>query len=377
MKFVIARSDFAALIGRAFNIVAAKTTIPILSNFLIEAANDEIVITSTDLTVGLRCFAKAKILEPGATTVPAKRLVQLVRELTAQNIEFTVDSSDLVEVVADSSRFRLHGMNRSEYPSLPDLTGSVQFKVPQVVLRDMLFRTAFAVSREDNRYVLTGVCVEIKEGRVTCTGTDGKRLARSHATVEIDPAFEATFVLPIKAVDEIQKNLTDDEGATATVYVGSDKIAVEANQVTLITKLLSGDFPDVDRVIPKNSESIVPLHRDELMTLLRQVSLFTGETMQSVRFSFNDGELRLSANAMDVGEGKVSMPVSYDGPQFDIAFNPGFFLDILSHSKQEVVTIGLSDPYNPGIITDTDSSAGAVAASTPLYVLMPMRLSEE
>lgn len=351
-------------------------TIPILSNILIEAVNDELILTATDLTVGIRCFTDAKILEEGATTLPAKRLAQLIRELTVANLEVTTHDNEITEIVAGSSRFKLNGMNKSEFPALPTLAEATQFKILQKELKEILFSTAFAVSREDTRYVLTGVFLHIANREATFVGTDGKRLARAHLGVELDPAFVASYIIPLKAVEEIQKNLSDE--GEATVYLMADKIGVEASQALIITKLLSGDYPDVNRVIPEKSEIIVALHREELMTLLRQVSLFAGDTQNhSVRFTFADGELHLSANAMEIGEGRVSMPANYRGPKLEIAFNPHFFLDILRHSKGDTVSVGVTDPYNPGVIIDKEIVSAAVAAASPLFVLMPMRLSDE
>ena len=223
----------------------------------------------------------------------------------------------------------------------------------------------------------TGVFLHIANREATFVGTDGKRLARAHLGVELDPAFTANYIIPLKAVEEIQKNLSDE--GDATVYLMADKIGIEASQALIITKLLSGDYPDVNRVIPEKSEVIVALHREELMTLLRQVSLFAGDTQNhSVRFTFADGELHLSANAMEIGEGRVSMPANYRGPKLEIAFNPHFFLDILRHSKGETVSVGVTDPYNPGVIIDKETGCRPPwRAASPLFVLMPMRLSDE
>ena len=375
MKFVISTQELNYLLNKCYNVVAQKATIPILSNFLIEAKGGELVVTSTDLIVGIRCFIEAKILEEGATTLPAKKLVQLVRELTAVNVEVTSNASEITEIVADSSRFKLNGMNKSEFPSLPDIAEATQFKIKQGELKDMLFRTAFAVSREDNRYALTGVFMHVNNGSAAFSGTDGKRLARAHLPVTLDASFTGGYIIPLKAVEEILKNLEED--GEATVYLMTDKIAVEANNTMIITKLLSGEYPDISRVIPENSEAVLSLHREEMMSLLRQVSLFAAEANHSVRFTFSDGELRLTANAMEVGEGKVSMPVNYHGPKMEIAFNPAFFLDILRHSKSETVTMGVTDAYNPGVITDNEIPAAAVPKASPLFVLMPMRLNEE
>lgn len=200
------------------------------------------------------------------------------------------------------------------------------------------------------------------------------KLARSHAMIQIDPGYSNKSIIPLKAVDEILKNLTEE--GEAKVYLMADKIAVEANQTLLLAKLLTGDYPDINRVIPENSPIILTLHRNELISLLRQVSLFTIDQNHSARFTFSNGELRLAANTTEFGEGNVAMPVNYQGAKLEIAFNPGFFLDILRHCKEETITLGLTDPYNPGVITDGEPPA-QLNHATPLFVIMPMRLSED
>lgn len=371
MKFVIATQELNYLINKCQNIVAQKTTVPILSNILLEAYNDEIIVTATDLTLSIRCYGEAKILEEGGTTLPAKRFAQLIRELTTPNVELSIQN-EITEISANTSRFKLHGMSKNEYPNLPDVAEAVQFKIEQSVLKDMFYRTSFAVSKEENRYVLTGVCLTVQGGIATFVGTDGKRLAKAHVPIQIDPNFTGTYIIPIKAVEEISKNLL--EQGEATIFLMNDKIAVEGSNISIITKLLAGEYPDVNRVIPQNPEILLVLHREELMTLLRQISLFIPDNHHSVRFTFAEGEVRLTANTMEIGEGKVCMPVNYLGPKLEIAFNPSFFLDILRHCKNETVTMGVTDPYNPGILTDNDTLQ---PDSSPLFVLMPMRLSED
>lgn len=374
MKFVVARDELARLMSRVSGIISAKPTSPALGGVLFEADKDELVLTSTDLTMGIRCFTKAKVLQPGKALLPGKHFSSLLSTLTASNVAVAVGDTGKVEVNADSSHFRMYAMNQSSFPSLPEVEGATEFSIERGILREALYRTSFAVSREDNQYLLTGVHLEIKDQRLTFIATDGRRLARTNISANISPSFSGVYVLPIKAVDEIQRWLEGNEKDPVKLFLLGDKFALEASQVTVITKLLSGDYPDVDRVIPKSSESTVALHREELITLLRQVSLFAPEKEQSVCFCFTDGELQLSAASAKSGEGKVSMPVNYQGPQLDIAFNSGFFLDILKHSHQETVNLGLSDRYNPGVITDAEPDE---EDPDSLFVLMPMRFKKD
>jgi DNA polymerase-3 subunit beta len=373
MKFVIATQELNYLINKCQNVIPQKSTIPVLANFMIEAKDGQVIVTATDLTVGVRCFTEAKVLEEGATTVPAKKLASLLKELTAVNVEFSTNSNHATEISADSSRFKLLGMSCDEFPSLPDLNEATEIKLSQDQLKDMFFRTSFAVSKEDNRYALTGVFLHIEKGKARFVGTDGKRLARTHLDVQLDPSFSGDYIIPLKAVEEMLKNLQLQ--GEAFLFLTTDKIAIKTEDTLLISKLLAGEYPDVNRVIPEKTETTVSLHREELMTLLKQVSLFTADANQSVKFSFSNGELKLSANTMEVGEGKVSMPVNYHGSDLTVAFNPDFFLDILRHSRSEAVAMGITDSFNPGVITDSEGEEIPLPTASPLYVLMPMRLT--
>jgi DNA polymerase-3 subunit beta len=373
MKFIISTQELNFLLSKCLYVVPQKPAMPILSYILLEAVNDELILTATDLTVGIRCFTEAKILEEGSVTLPAKRFSQLVRELTATNLEISTTSGGHTELIADSSKFKLPSMSKDEFPALPPFNEAIQIPVNQKQLKEVLYQTSFAVSREDSRYVLTGVSLTIADGKAIFVGTDGKRLSRSHMRFEGPAPANGHYILPFKAVEEIQKTLQDD--GTAQLFLMDDKIALQAGQTICISKLLTGDYPDVARVIPQAPETTIALHREELMTLLRQVSLFTSEESNSVRFTLSAGELRLTVNTKDVGEGKVSMPANYQGPKLEIAFNPTYFLDILRHSKGETISLALTDSYNPGLITE--ESMPADLTTTPLFVLMPMRLTEE
>lgn len=365
MKFIIPRLELVALIGKIQNIVPAKPAIPILANVLVEAVDDQIIISATDLTVSMRAYADAKVQEEGSITLPARRFFQLVRELTAPQVEIHTLSPEIATINAGTSHFKVHGMHKSEFPALPDLSEGTQFSLPSPALKELLSRSAFAAARDDSRQVLNGVLLQNTAHTATFIGTDGKRLAKIHANIDLPSQFEGSFIVPLKAVEEMVRMLDVKEEEPAKITLMADKIALELKSTTLISKLLSGQFPDVSRVIPAQKQQPISLHREELMTLLRQVSLFTSEGSSSVRFSFTTGELHLSATSGEIGEGKVNMPVNYAGEKLEIAFNPVYFLDILRHSKDETVNFNVTDSYNPGLITDS---------STAQFVIMPMRL---
>lgn len=364
MKAQIQRSVLTQLIGKIQSIVPAKPSIPILANVLIEASNDQLIISATDLIVSMRVYGEAKTIKEGAITLPARRLFQLVRELTTPEVEIETPSTEVAIIHSSTSHFRIQGMHKNEFPAFPDLSEGIQLDFKTEVLKEMLMRTAFAAARDDSRMVLNGVLMQRVNSLATFVGTDGKRLARNQVEVETEDTTSGSYIFPLKAVEEMVKMLdSKQEGCKLTLM--PEKLALEVGPVVLITKLLSGQYPDVSRVIPNKTQNSITLHRDELITLLRQVSLFISEGSNSVRFSFGEGALHLTATSGEIGEGKVSMPVNYSGPKLEIAFNPHYFLDILRHSKDETVKFAVSDSYNPGLITDSSKAE---------FVIMPMRL---
>ena len=366
MKAVISKSDLVNIIGKIQTIVPVKPAAPILANVLLEAIDDQLIVSATDLTVSMRCHVEAKVIEEGSIALPARRFFQLIRELTSPQIKISAQANEIAEITTGTSVFKINGMNKSEFPHLPDLSDAPEISLTHTALKEMFSKTAFCTAKEDSRYMLNGVQLQIASQRATLIGTDGKRLAKITANLDVDVSLQGIYILPLKAVEEMIKML-DDTSSIVRVSLGADKISVETGSMTLITKLLSGQYPDVERVIPAKLSYDFSVHREELMTLLRQVSLFTSEASNSVRFSFETGQLHLAAMSSEVGEGRVSMPVDYAGPKLDIAFNPFFFLDILRHSKDETFRFGLNDAHNPGLITDSTQA---------IFVLMPMRLAD-
>lgn len=367
MKAVISKQDLVNIISKIQNIVPAKPSSPILANVLLEAVDDQLIMSATDLTVSMRCYVEAKVIEEGAIALPAKRFFQLIRELTAPQIKISAPTHEAAEITAGASLFKIHGMNRQEFPEFSNLSATPELTLPRSILKEMFSKTAFAAAKEDSRFTLNGVQIQITNQKATFIGTDGKRLSKISTSMPLESGFQGNYLVPLKAVDEMVK-LLDDSQDFATLNLTYDKISLEAGPITLVSKLLAGQYPDVDRVIPSKVLHQCQIHREELASLLRQISLFTSENNHSVRFSFEEGQLHLSATSNEIGEGRVSMPVDYSGEKLDIAFNPFFFLDILRHSKDETIQFGLNDPHNPGLITDSGAA---------LFVLMPMRLSED
>ncbi len=363
MRFTISRQELLEVAGNLQNLVPLKPVLPILSHILVEAKGSELLFTATDLTLGMSCRAEARIEQEGGATFPARRFFQLIKELPHASVEI-VAKGQTIEIIAGSSVFKLHGLRHEDYPHLPNFTNSTKIKIASTVLKEALWATSFAVSREESRYTLMGLFMGLHDGKATFVGTDGKRLAKTK--IPLASSFSTNMIIPIKAVEEMQKLLSDT--AEIALFLMPDKIALETEKTLFITKLLSGESPNYDRLIPQNSPITVNLQREELISLLRQVSLFTGEQNHAVRFLFRKGELLLEATSSEVGEGRVAMPVDFAGEDLQIAFNPSYFIDILRHSHDETIKLQLTDSFNPGLITDS---------SEALFILMPLRIQAD
>lgn len=367
MKCIIQRAELVTLISRLQSVVPSKPILSVLSNILLEVYDHQIVLSATDLTVSMRTTCAAQILEEGSITLPAKRFFQLIREITVPEITIEAQDDKIAVITAGTSHFRLHGMDKSEFPSFPDLSDAASFEMDSKKLKSLFSKTAFACAKDDSRQVLNGVFFEIENEKMTLVGTDGKRLAKTFDEVDFHTEQKISNIIPLKAVEEIVRLLDSEEKAKFSIM--SDKVALEVESVTMVSKLLVGQFPDFKRVLPsQDNMQTISIHREELISLLKQVSLFTSEMSHSVKLVFDKGELHLQAANSDIGEGRVNMPVDYANDKLEIAFNPHYFIDILRHSSDETVEFGVIDSFNPGSIKDSTNSQ---------FVLMPMRLSAD
>lgn len=364
MKVIVSKANLSSLISKVRAIVPSKPQIPVLSNVLIEAADGQLIISATDLTISVKANIDAQVLEPGTALLPSKRFFPLIGELTSPEVTIETTSENIAHVFAGTSSFKILGGNCADFPSISELTEEAPVTISTTVLKEMLSKTAFAAGKDETRPIFSSILLQRNGLTTTFTGTDGKRLAKASTDTPASEEWQGAFILPHRAVEEIIR-LLDTKEEKLSMRFSSDKVSMQAGPVTLVSQLISGQYPDVSRIIPSKASTPIKLHREELITLLRQVSLFTSAESCSVKFTFSDGELVLSVINGEMGEGRVSMPVNYREEPLNIAFNPTYLLDILRHSKDETVDLTVKDAYNPGLITDTSSA---------LFVLMPMRL---
>jgi len=346
------------------NVVSTRTTLPILSNVLLQASDGEIRLTTTDLDVGVRGSVEAQVERTGATTLPARRLFSIVRELPAAEIYFDVDSKNLASIRSGSSYFKINGLPEEEFPPLARFDEAKVFAIAQKQLKDGMKKTSYAISTDETRYVLNGTLFSFKENKLTLVATDGRRLALVDLELEFPRSQELDIIVPTKAVTELQRMLREEGDAKITI--GENQIAFELNRTLLVSKLIEGNYPNFRQVIPPEAKERITLERETFLTAVRRVSLLASEKSNSVKLIFSKNNIDIVANTPDVGEAKESLPIMYKGRDFSIAFNPEFLMAPLRNLSTDEVYLDLIDEMSPGVIKITGPF---------LYVLMPMRLS--
>jgi DNA polymerase III subunit beta len=364
MKFRISKEAFLDGLQKVQHVVSSRTTLPILSNVLLVARDGRLQFTTTDLDVGITGSVEANVEKEGATTLPAKRLVSIVRELPASEVEVSVDSKNHASIRSGPSFFRIIGLSETEFPPLPDFANAKEFRIPQNTLRDGLRKTAYAISTDETRYVLNGIFTSFRDGKITLVATDGRRLAMVDADLEFPASHETDVIIPTKAVQELQRLLGDS--GDVIVRLSDSQISFTIGDSLLCSKLIEGNYPNYRQVIPGDSNERVVIGREALLETVRRVSLLSSDKSNSVKLVFGENRIEVTANSPDVGEAQESMDVIYQGPAMQIAFNPEFLQAPLRNLDSDDVYLDLIDEMSPGVLR---------IEGTFLYVLMPMRVT--
>jgi DNA polymerase-3 subunit beta len=311
----------------------------------------------------------AVVKKAGATTLPAKKFFGIIRELGPQDIELDTDDKNHTTIQSGSSYYKIHGLGADEFPAEQPMPESRNITVPQDKFKGLLRKTSFAISTDETRFVLNGILLSLKEHNITMVATDGRRLALAYEEVDVPASSQGECIVPTKAINELNR-LLGGKG-DVEVKIGANKVsfalsAEAANPVTIVSKLIEGNYPNYKQVIPGETKERVTLNRDEFHAALRRAELMTSEKSHSVKLAFRKNALEITANTPDIGEARESIAVNYKGPDMAIAFNPGYLMDPLKALTEDEVYLELIDDLSPGIVKTN---------SPFLYVIMPMRMS--
>jgi len=364
MKFRAVKSSLLDGLQIVQSIVSTKTTLPVLGNVLFKTEDKKLYLTTTDLDITVRCGIEADIVTPGVTTLPARRLSNIVRELSDSEIEIDVDEDNKASVSCGSSFFKLWGLAEDEFPTMEEASGDYCYHIDQAVLKEMLCKTAYGASTDETRYVLNGVFMSFKGEKLTMVATDGRRLALVEQEVEFPEEAEIDIIVPSKTVTELIHTLNDE--GVVDIHAQGNRAFFDFDDIRVASKLIDGTYPNYRQVIPSQCEERVAIERESLLLALRRVALLTSDKANATKLTFADNKLVISLDSPEVGEARETVPIKYDGKEITVAFNPEYMMDPLKTLKTDEVFIELTDDLSPGVIK----------CDTPfLYVLMPMRIS--
>jgi DNA polymerase-3 subunit beta len=372
MEFTVSKADLVRELSLSQGVVEKKTTIPILSNVLIEAVGERIVLTATDLELGIRCSCPARVKKEGSGTVPARKLLDFVRLLPEGDVTIKFLENHWASITAGRSRTRIAGMSRESFPELPPMPPKIA-ELPIKVVATMIARTQFAISTEESRFTLSGALLLLNPGTLTMVSTDGHRLSYVQSKTEagqVDTTFRA--LVPKKAMAELVKlaDGADGENAKASFSGDDNHLFFEVGDRLLITRKLTGNFPDFERALPKDHTHVAKLQKDEIRAAIERVAQFADERSRAIRVLFTSGEVKIFSSSVEMGESEETVNSEYTGPDLEIGFNAQYLLDFLRAISQDQVAFELKDQKSAGELRP----AGEGITDQYRYVVMPMRI---
>jgi DNA polymerase III subunit beta len=371
MELVVRKTDLLRELQLFQGIVERKNTIPILANVLIEANGEEVKLLATDLEVGLRSRCAASVAKGGALTLPAKKLYEIVKALPETDVRIEEDRSG-VKVAADRFDSRMQTLPREDFPTLPDATGTTRVTLPREVLKQMVAKTHFAITGEDTRYFLNGALFILTPASMTLVATDGHRLAlvavprdagKSAGEVEED-----RVILPRKTLMELGRLVAEGEG-DITYERGENHLFFEVGGRLLISRMIDGQFPAFERVIPKSNDKRVEFDRDRLTSAVRRVALLSNERSRAVKFSLDKNRIEITSSSPEFGEAKEVLVVDYTAAPMTICFNAQYVLDFLGVVETDTVALEFKDEISQAVMKPVGAEGYDYT-----YVIMPMRI---
>jgi len=375
MELVVKKNDLLRELQLFQGIVERKNTIPILANVLMEARGNEIRLLATDLEVGLRSRCDATVEKPGTLTLPAKKLYEIVKALPDTDVRIAEDKNG-VKVAADRFDSRMQTLPKDDFPAVPEASGTTNAILPRAAVKEMVAKTQFAITGEDTRFFLNGALFILTASTMTLVATDGHRLA----LVNVDrpkgsprpskDAEEVRAILPRKTLWELGKLLTDGESEGDIRYErGENHLFFEVGGRMLISRMIDGQFPAFERVIPKGNNKRIEFERERLTNAVKRVALLSNERSRSVKFQLDKGKVEVTSSSPEFGEAKETLPVDYADSSMQICFNAQYVMDFLGAVDTDTVALELKDEVSQAVMKPIGTEGYEYT-----YVIMPMRV---
>jgi DNA polymerase-3 subunit beta len=366
MELVARKNDLLRELQLFQGIVERKNTIPILANVLLDAAGSEVRFLATDLEVALRSTCSATVTKPGSLTLPAKKFYEIVKSLPDTDIRVTEDKSG-VHVAADRFNSRMQTLPREDFPTLPETSGTARATLPRNAVKEMVAKTQFAITGEDTRYFLNGAQFVLGTDSMSLVATDGHRLALVTAPRGSE-GEESKAILPKKTLGELARLLSESDGDIAYER-GENHLFFDVGGRLLISRMIDGQFPAYERVIPKGNDKHIEFERDRLTNAVKRVALLSNERSRAVKFLIEKGKVEVASSSPELGEASEQLPVEYTGSAMQICFNAQYVLDFLAAVATDVVSLELKDEVSQAVMKPIGAEGYDYT-----YVIMPMRV---
>jgi len=368
MELVIRKGDLLRELQLLQGIIERRTTLPVLANVLLKAADGEVLLLATDLEIGLWSRCQASVARPGTLTLPARKLFDIVKALPETDVRIEGDGS-AVKIAADRFESRMSTLPAEDFPNLAQVPeGEAVEVLPGRALRLMVERTQFAITGEDTRYFLNGALFLLRPDAMTMVATDGHRLALVTVPRGVADRAPSQVILPKKTLVELSKLVGDGDGDVRFTR-GENHLFFEVGGRLLISRVIDGQFPAYERVIPKTNDKRIDFDRDRLASAVRRVAILSNERSRAVRFSVGAGQVEIASSSPEFGEAREQVAVDYDGPQLEVCFNANYILEFLAVVETERVTFEFKDEVSQALMKPL-----APEGHEYLYVVMPMRV---
>ncbi len=364
MDVVLDRDAFLKGLQMVQNIVEPRQTLPILANVLLETEEGSVRLTATDLEVGARVSIPARVAAKGAITASARKLAEIVKELAASAVSVKVADNAAVTLRCGGATYKLVGLAPDDFPPVVPASPTAWITLEAKTLREMLTETSFAVSHDETRYALNGVLFALGGKEARLVATDGHRLAMSTRALG-NAGAPTTGIVPRKAIAEIMRVL--GSGEEVQIAITDNQFVLQMPNFVMTARLIEGQFPNYDAVIPKNHPGRLTISKTALGSALRRVSVMAEERNKPVKFVLGPAALKLAASSQDLGEAEETIDVDYSGEGVTIGFNSRYVLDAIAPIEREQIVLEFKDALSPGVIRSVEDEGYAC-------VIMPMRI---
>lgn len=366
MRFSLQREAFLKPLGQVVNVVERRQTLPVLANLLVVVKDGQLSLTGTDLEVEMVARATVDDAQDGETTIPARKLFDIVRALPDGSKVTISQAGDKVTVQAGRSRFTLASLPANDFPSVDEIDATERVSVPEAALKELIERTAFAMAQQDVRYYLNGLLFDLGDKRLRCVATDGHRLALCEAALDETVQSKRQIIVPRKGVQELQR-LLEGGDRVLELEMGRSQIRVKRDDVTFTSKLIDGRFPDYEAVIPIGADREVKIEREALRAALQRAAILSNEKYRGVRLEVSPGQLRINSHNPEQEEAQEEVEADTKVDGLAVGFNVNYLLDALTALRGETVVIALRDANSSALVKEsTDERAR--------HVVMPLRL---